>query len=154
MAKSINYYDRAQLAKRRILHPDSKTFNLDKVIQLTGLIIERRLEWDIECHTDDITTSLKEVFNVETTFFNLSYPPEMEQNGDDEYYSFDFDLQEWYILMLNLDKELREMFQSKNESILQNREAAYLMDNLVNLILPTFTDVHESCLKVWGDIFL
>lgn len=153
MQDAEEYYRRTLSAKYLPINPDSKTPNVDKAIRLTGLIVDRMRAWESCEITQEDTKSLREVFNEETQFFD---EPDSDREfrkavelDDRSWYYNEPHKPKWYFLTLEIDSELRAVFHNRNESILQNRDANYLIDCVVNLILPTYFIEHGNLFTKW-----
>ncbi len=121
MQDAEEYYRRTLSAKYLPVNPDSKTPNVDKAIRLTGLIVNRMRAWESPKNSQK---SLRELFNEETDFFDYpdvdeDFRKSAELDNESWYYNEPY-TPKWFLLTLEIDSELRVVFQNRNESVLQN----------------------------------
>lgn len=150
MQDAEEYYRRTLSAKNLPINPESKTPSVDKAIRLTGLITDRMRVWESPLNS---CKSLRELFKQETDFFddpdaNKDFAKKTKSELDDLYFGEPYK-PNWFRLTLEIDVELRAVFHNRNESILQNRDANYLIDSVVNLILPTYFSEYELFFRRW-----
>lgn len=152
MQNSEEYYRRTLSAKYLPINPDSKTPIIDKAIRLTGLVVDRMRAWESHKLTQKNFKSVREVFNEETQFFDEPDRSKEFRKSPELYAESIYGephKPKWYFLTLEMDSELRAVFHNRNESVLQNRDANYLIDYAVNLFLPTYALEYDHLFTRW-----